>query len=211
MEAIIEEIAKEVSIYFILGTVVKDLVKNDLYEIKSFDKKGILLEHKPHFRGEQKNDLPIGYDELVMAFSKDRFFISGFSTVVEGGNKHDLEKLKRAIKDTREKIELEERTIEAKRLADAQARLSLKRRTKRAVRNTRVELEFREKEEAERLRKEKEELDARLAQEENERLAKIAKEEEERLAKIAKEKKIKILNKKRASMQMRFRLFKKQF
>src|SRR5258708_7608065 len=107
MEAIIDDIAKEVAVYFPLGTVVKDLVKNDLYEIKEANKSGLLLEHKPHFRGEQKNDLPIGYDELVMAFSNGRFFISGFSSVIDGGNKHDLEKLKRAVKDTRDKLELE--------------------------------------------------------------------------------------------------------
>ena len=211
MDAIIDEITKEVSVYFRLGTVVKDVVKNDLYEIKEYSKAGLLLEHKPHFRGEQKNDLPIGYDELVMAFSKGRFFISGFSTVAEGGDKHDLEKLKRAVKDTREKLELEERTIEVKRLADAQHRLSLKRKTKRVVHQTRTEQERQEREEAERIKKEKEALEARLAKEEKERNDKLEQEEEDRLAKIEKDRKIKILTKKRSSMQMRFRLLKKQF
>lgn len=180
MEAIINEITKEVSVYFEIGSIVVDLLKNDAYEIREANKGGLLLEHKPAFRGEQKKDLPIGYDELAMSFSKDRFFISGFSSIVEGGNKHDLEKLKRAIKDTRDKIELEERFNEAKKLTEEKELLSLKRKTKRVVRQVRADQEFQAKEEAERIE-----------------------------AKIVHDKKIKILNLKKISQQQRLRFFNK--
>jgi hypothetical protein len=187
METIVDSIAREVSVYFELGTIIEDLAKRDTYEIKAADKDGLLLEHKPHFKGEQKNNLPIGYDELALAFSKGRFFIAGFSSIIEGGNKHNIEKLKRAIKDTRDRIEMEEQTYKNKRLEDEKLRLSLKRRTKRAVRSTRTELEFQTRAELERHQ------------------ARIAKEEEEYQAKIAHDKKIKILGLERDVQEQRIR------
>lgn len=116
MDSVIDDIAKEVSVYFSVGTVARDLAKHDDYEIKDINKSGLVFEHKPNIRSEKKNDLPIGYDELDREFSKGRFAIQGFSTTIENGYKHDLEKLKRAIKDTRGRIESEERRIMSENL-----------------------------------------------------------------------------------------------
>lgn len=210
MQAIVDDISREVSIYFSEGTVFRDLVKNDIYELKSVDKEGVLLEHKPHFRAEQKNDLHIGYDELAFAYASNRFFISGFSSITSEGNKHDIEKLKRAIKDTRHQLELVEKENEKRKLEEDKMRFVLKRKTKRAVRQTRLEQEYLDRQEAERLREEKKQLEARLAKEEEERQAQLAKEESDRQAEIARQHKIKLLNKKKSSMQIRLRLYSKQ-
>jgi len=125
MDAIIEDITKDVSVYFLLGTVARDTVKHDDYEISEVKKDGLVFSHKPFFRAEKKNDLPIGYDELVHAFSKGKFFIHGFSEIIEGGYKHDFEKLKRAIKDTRYRIEKEEQRVLAEKLSSDKTELQL--------------------------------------------------------------------------------------
>ena len=182
METSIKEITEEVAIYFEVGKVVKDLLKNDTYEIKQINKEGLLLEHKPSFRAEPKNDLLIEYDELALAFSKNRFHIDGFSILTEGGSKPDIERLKRAIKDTRDKIEIEKRTLETKMHQETHQTMTLKRKTKRLVRQVRSEEEMKRNAELLRLKKEKDN-------------------------KIAHEKKIRILNIKNKNQQQRFRIF----
>lgn len=194
MEAFIDEITKEVSIYFSLGIVFRDLVKHDDYEIKDISKDTITLLHKPLFRSAQKNDLVVAYDELVEVFSKGRFFIQGFSTTIEGGYKHDLDKLKRAVKDTRDRIELEEIRIVAEKLSLNKSELE-KAKTE-AI--TARELAEQEKIKAQQT------IESVLEKRKTANRVKLIAEE----AAAAHSRKIKILTMKKSAMQQRIRIYK---
>ena len=218
MEAIIEDIAKEVSIFISVGTIIKDIQKHDDYEIRKTERTGLLLEHKPFLRGEKKDDLTVGYDELIHAFSKGRFFIAGFSSIIENGYKHDLEKLKRAVKDTVDKIKLEEESAELVKVSAQKSALELERaeilKEKAIIEREKLQV-MDEKESLVQKRKSKlrsKETREEFMKQEEARL-KAEREENERIEsekKMIRDHKIKILLKKKASQQQRFRLLKKK-
>lgn len=214
MEAVIEEIAREVSIPISVGTIIRDLAKNDDYEVKVVSRADIILEHKPFLRGEKKDDLTVGYDELVHAFSKGRFFITGFSTTIENGYKHDLEKLKRAVKDTVDKIKLADEKAELAKVSAQKSELE----REKEIANKAIEDALKEKALLERdklkvmdekeslVQKRRSKLRSKLTRQEEER----AREEQKRLDEEERRRKIRILNLKKSSQQQRFRLLKKQ-
>lgn len=221
MEAIIDDIAKEVSIFIPVGTIIKDLSKHDDYEIRKVERTRLLLEHKPFLRAEKKDDLTVGYDELVHAFSKGRFFITGFSSVIENGYKHDLDKLKRAVKDTVDKIKLEEEKAELAKvsaqkseleIAKAQVELEKAEALKEKALIERDKLKIMDEKES-LVQKRKSKIRAketRQKEEEELRLKRIDDERIESEKKMIREHKIKLLLKKKSSQQQRFRLLKKQ-
>lgn len=232
MEAIIEDIAKEVSIFLSVGTIIKDLQKHDDYEVRKVERTGLLLEHKPFLRAEKKDDLTVGYDELVHAFSKGRFFIAGFSSVIENGYKHDLEKLKRAVKDTVDKIKLEEEKTALAKISAQKSEIELEKqqitlekeealREKALIEQDKIKV-MDEKESLVQKRKSKfrskqtrkeEEVSREEFRKQEEARLKNEREEAERVAselKMVRDQKIKILTKKMVSQQQRFRLIKKQ-
>jgi hypothetical protein len=232
MEAIIEEIAKEVSVYIAVGTLIKDISKHDDYEVKKVERAIVILEHKPFLRAEKKDDLSIGYDELVHAFSKGRFYINGFSKIVENGYEHDLNKLKRAVKDTVEKIRSEEERADFVKVSAQKSELELAKaqveqekeealkekalieRDKLKVMDEKESLvqkrksKFRSK-----LTRQEEEVAREEFKKQEEARLKKEREENERVEserKMVRDHKIKILMKKKSSQQQRFRLLKKQ-
>jgi hypothetical protein len=183
------------------GKKISDLIKKDNYEIKSLTSEGVVLEHKPYFRSEQKKDIEIGYDELVMAFETDHFSIDGFMPTNEGESKNSAS-LKKVILNTIKNIELKERELaleERERILNETRKekdefvetVANKKKSKRLAREIRQEVEF-DKAEAQRLHEEEE-------------MEKSFQQEQERL-RIEREKSVKLANAMRDSQQQRIRL-----
>jgi hypothetical protein len=225
MEAIIEEITKEVSIPITVGTIIKDLAKRDDYAVRQVNRLDMILEHKPFLRAEKKDDLTIGYDELIHAFSKGRFSITGFSKIIENGYEHDLEKLKRAVKDTVDKIKLAEERAELLKVSAQKSELEVEKaqialEKEEALRDKAImerdKLKIMDEKES-LIQKRKSKIRSQIAREEEERAREQARErtrvEDERIEserKMVREHRMKILMKKKSSQQQRFRLLKMQ-
>lgn len=221
METILDEISREVAVCFRKGMMADDIKKHDRYEIKDVRKDGLLLEHKPALRGEKKDDLFVGYDELIRITPSNRLLIDGFYTVNDSGAVNNLEKIKRAIKDTIDSLEIEEKRIETSKLAQEKSELQklkdealqakeraeqakeraedermtilMKRKSKRVAKLTRLN----EEQERERIRLEKE-AEAEAQRKEQERIAEENKKRHQRNVVLA--------GAKSKAMQQRLRL-----